>query len=117
MDLVGGDDLAELGGHPDRSAGVAAADRLRQADHVGLDAEALRGAPGGDRRPGLHLVEDQLRAVLVAELADPLQVALARRDDVDVHHRRLDDQAGDLARVALEDPFEDLGVVEGDRSG
>src|SRR5690242_21177221 len=37
---------------------------------------------------GLHLVEDQEHAVLRGELPDPLEVALLRRDDVDVQDRK-----------------------------
>ena len=74
----------------------------------GVDAEALDGAAVGDRGAGLHLVEDQLDAVLGAELPDALEVAVLRRDDVDVHHRRLDDHPGDLALVLLQHSLEDL---------
>ena len=43
--------------------GQAAAERLRERDHVGRDAEALGRAAGGDRQAGLDLVEDQHDAV------------------------------------------------------
>ena len=101
-----GDERAELLGHADRAAGQAAADRLRQADDVGRDAEQLGRAARGDRRAGLDLVEDQHDAVGGRELAHALEVARDRRDDVDVHHRRLEDHAGDLAVELGEDALE-----------
>ncbi len=97
-----GDQRGELVGHADRAAGQAAADRLGEADDVGRDAEQLGRAAGGDGRAGLDLVEDQHRAVVARELAHALEVAVDRRDDVDVHHRRLQDHAGDLAAELLE---------------
>ena len=72
------DDGGELVAHADRAAGEAAAGGLRQGDHVGLHAEVLRRAAGGDRRAGLDLVEDQLHAVARGEVADALEVARAR---------------------------------------
>ena len=82
--------------------GQAAADRLRQAHDVRRHAERLDGAAERDRGPRLHLVERQVRAVLVREILEPLQVAGLGQDHAAVHHRRLDDHAGDLALVLLE---------------
>ena len=68
----------------------------------GPDAVAdLRPAPG-DAEAGHHLVEQQQRPVLVAQLAQALQVPLGRRDDAHVPRDGLDDEAGDLPRVLLE---------------
>ena len=58
---------------------------LGEGDHVGLNAIAL----GGERRaetaePGDDLVEDEQDAVLVADLAQPLQIALRRRQNTPV---------------------------------
>ncbi len=117
LDRAVGDDRGQLGGHPDRPARVAAAARLGQGDHVRGDAEAAGGAAGGDRAAGLDLVEDQLHAVRRGQLADALEVALLGRDDVDVHHRRLHDQPGDLVADLVEDALQRLGVVEGDGAG
>ena len=83
----------------------------------GVTPKQLGRATAGDRRPGLHLVEDQLHAVLGGQLADPLEIAVERLDDVDVHHRRLHDQPGDLALELREDAGERVGVVERHRAG
>ena len=57
------DRLHHLGPAAERADRQAAADRLREAHEVGLHAEAASRAAvaGGDA--GLHLVEDQHRAV------------------------------------------------------
>ena len=54
--------------------------------------------------------------MLGSQPAHLFQVALDRRDDVDVHHRRLHDQRGDLALEAVEHPLQRLRVVERDRA-
>ena len=54
----------------------AAGQRLGQRQDVGLDAPVLVGEPlAGPAHAGLHLVEDQQQPVLVAELAQPFEVA------------------------------------------
>ena len=58
-----GDRAHHLGGAADRAARHAAAERLRQTDDVGGDAEQLGRATPGDDQPGLDLVERQQRTV------------------------------------------------------
>ena len=75
---------------------AARGDALGEGDHVGHDAVALGGegiaqaAEAGD-----HLVEDQQDAVLVADRAQPLEIALGRRQHAGRGGERLDDHRGD----------------------
>ena len=77
----------------------AAAERLGERHDVGRDAGALIGEQlAGAAHAGLHLVEDQQKTVLVAQLAQRPQ---ERRLD-DAHaalaHQRLDHDRRGLAR-------------------
>ena len=81
----------------DGAAGESAADRLGEADDVGHDAEALGRAARRDGHPRLDLVEDGHRAMAVGGLNEAGEVPLVGEHEADVHHRRLDDHAGDLA--------------------
>ncbi len=142
---VGGEDLGERGQPGRRHQGVAvegpllgdavadlvhevgptaegagrypAGDRLGEAGQVGLDPEALDGPAGRDGGPALHLVEDEDDAVAGAQLAQPLEVARPGQDDADVHHHRLDDEAGDLVAPLGEQPLQGAEVVVGDGQG
>ena len=76
VDPAVGDPAHDLLAAADRAARQAAADRLGQAEQVGGDAEALRGAAVGDRGAGLHLVEGEQRARGVQQLLDARQVAV-----------------------------------------
>ena len=49
-------------------------------------------------RPGLHLVEDQQHVVLVAELAQPGQIAVGRHDDAGLALDRLDQHGRGVGR-------------------
>ena len=86
---------------------------LGEGDHVGLDAIAL----GGERRaeaaePGDDLVEDEQNAVFVADLAQPLQIALGRGQDPGRARHRLDDHRGDgRGVVQRDDPLERVGEM------
>ena len=53
--------------------------------------------------------------MLRGQLAAGVEVAGLRRDDGDVHHRRLEDQRRDAVAHVVEHALEDLGVVERDR--
>ena len=48
----------------------------------------------------------------VQEILQTLEVAVGGQDDAGVHHDRLDDHPGDLARVLLEGAGDGLEVVE-----
>jgi hypothetical protein len=57
----------------------AAAERLRQRHHVGRDAEAPVGKQlAGAAHAGLHLVENQQQALVVAELTQRLEEGMRR---------------------------------------
>ena len=109
-----GDHVHQVGPAAERGAGRAAADRLGEAREVGLHAVALGGAAGCDRRAALHLVEDQDDAAAGADLAQRLEVAGLGLDETDVHHHRLEDQAGGGVGVLGEERVECGRVVERD---
>ena len=92
----------ELAARAEGAERQAAADGLGQADDVGLDLEVLLGAAPGELGARLHLVEDEQAAELVAQRAQLLQEAVARRHHAHVHHHRLDDDGRDLVLVPLE---------------
>ena len=93
----------------------AAADDLAERAQVRRDAVALLRAAERDAEAGHHFVEDQQRAVLRAQLAQVLQVAVARQDAVGVADDRLDDQAGDLAADVVEQLRRGIEIVVGQR--
>src|SRR5258706_331731 len=62
-----GDVRHRLLGAADGGHGHAAAHRLGQGDHVGLDVLQARDAPRADGEAGLDLVEGEQRAVIVEE--------------------------------------------------
>ncbi len=73
----------------------AAAERLGERHHVGRDTEALIGKQlAGAAHAGLHLVEGEQQAVLVAELAQRPEEGRRRRADAALALDRLDQDAG-----------------------
>ena len=98
---VGGDHRAERG--------VAGGDALRAGDHVGLVAVALGAEHVAE--PAVradHLVADQQHVVLVADLADPLEVAGRRREAAAGVLHRLEEDRGDRVGALLLDRDGDL---------
>ena len=82
----------------------ARGDALGEGDHVGDDAVALgREGVAETAEAGDDLVEDQQDAVLVADRAQPLQIALRRRQHAGRARHRLDDHRGDRRRVVQRD--------------
>ena len=61
-----------------------------------MSAEQLLRATPGEPEPGHHLVEDEQRTVLAAQLAEPVEEAGAGDEDAHVPHHRLDDDRGDV---------------------
>ena len=82
----------------------ARGDALGEGDHVGHHAVALGGEGVAEpAEAGDDLVEDQQDAVLVADRAQPLQIALGRRQHAGRARHRLDDDGGDGRGVVQRD--------------
>ena len=79
----------------------------------GRHPETLAGAAEGDPEPGLDLVEDQQRAVVVTEPPQPFEKPGQGHDPEGVAEHRLDDHRGDPLALVLEGPLHQLQVVEG----
>ncbi len=79
-------------------------DALGDGHQVGDHAELLGGEAGAEAaEAGDDLVEDQQDAVLVADLAQPLEIALGRRQVAGRAGAGLDDDGGDVRRVMQAD--------------
>ena len=80
----------------------AAAERLGQRHDVGRDAEPLVGEQlAGAAHAGLHLVEHQQQAVVVAELAQRPEERMRRRAHAALALQRLDQDAGGVGADRL----------------
>ena len=89
--------LRGLGGGKAGADREAAAERLGERHDVGRDAGALIGEQlAGAADAGLHLVEDQQQAVLVAELAQRPQELRRHHAHAALAHDRLDQDRGGL---------------------
>ena len=96
-----------FGGGKHRADRKTAAERLCQRHHVRGDADALVGEEiAGAAHAGLHLVERQQQAVLVAELAQRLEERLRRRAHAALALHRLDQDAGGVRADRLLDRFQ-----------
>ncbi len=99
----------DVGAAGDRREREAAADDLAQRAEVGRDAVVFLRAAVGEAEAGHDLVEDQRNAVLLRDLPQPLQEArLGRQQALE----RLDDHAGQLVLVLLDQALDHLEVVE-----
>ena len=77
---------------------------LGEGDHVRDDAVALGGEGGAEAaEAGDDLVEDEQDAVLVADLAQALEIALRRRQNAGGAGHGLDDHGGDGGGVVERD--------------
>ena len=63
-------------------------------------------------RGSLHLVENQQRAILVAEPTNFLEVARLRRQHSNIHHDRLDDDRGHFALGLLQNLLQTGRIIE-----
>ena len=89
---------------------VAARERLRDGDEVGLEPPVLeREHPPGAAEAGLHLVDAEERAVAAAELLRALEVAGGRQVDA-LALDRLDEEHRDV--LALQLALERLELAE-----
>ena len=92
---------------------VAVAERLGDGGDVRRHAGALAGEHGaGAAHAGLHLVQHQQRAALVAQRAQPGQVGVVRRAYAALALDRLDQHGGDV-RMRVEGAAHGREVVEG----
>ena len=89
--------------HPAHRHG-AAGNALGEGDEIGRDAEILaRKRLAQAAEAGNHLVEYQQDAVLVANLAQALQIALRRDQHAARTRHRLDDHRGDVGGIVQRD--------------
>jgi hypothetical protein len=105
VDALARDDPA----HRDGAGG----DALGEAEKVRRHAIALGGKGVAEAaEAGDHLVEDQQNAVLVADRAQPIEIAFGRRQHAGRAGHRLDDDRGDgRSAVQRDDAFEFVGEV------
>ena len=97
-----------VGGDHRAHRGVGRGQRLGGGDHVRLVAEAFAAEVMAEPAPGAdHLVGDQQHVVLVADLADPLEVAVGRDEAAARVLDRLEDHRGDRLRPLEDDPLLD----------
>ena len=97
-------------GH-DQADGHAASEALGQRHDVGRDTEVLGGEHlASPADAALHFVEDQQDAVAVAEIPQALKKAVGRYQITALALKRLDENAGHLARrhVGLEEHVFDV---------
>ena len=90
--------------------GQATADDLPEHREVGADSESLLGAARCHTEAGDHLVEDQERAVAVAQVPQTREEPLCRSNHAGVAGDRLDDDRG---RVTERQRRQRLQVVVG----
>ena len=89
----------------------ATADDLTHADEVGHHIMQALCARQREAEARHHFVKDEDRAVLRAEFAEASEETGVRQDEPHVGRERLDDEAGDLAGVGLEERGERGEVV------
>ena len=96
----------------------AVGEPLRHRQQVRRDAEALRGERlAGAAEAADHFVEHQQDAVRIADLAQPLEVALRRHEAAARPGDRLDEARGDvLGAVEVHEPDEILGELDAVRA-
>src|SRR5690348_7176349 len=91
----------------------SAADGLRKADDIRLHAEEFACAAPSQLCAGLHLVEDEQRAILAADVAQALEETRLRDAETDVHHDGLENDGGDLAGIFAEAALDAREIVKG----
>ena len=104
-----GDALGDLFSDAVGRAGNAAADGLAEDENIGLKIP-LSGAAAGTGANGVGFIGDEKSAIAAGEFACGGPVALGGKDDADVGHGGLGEDASDV--VMLESVFEGLQVVE-----
>ena len=113
VDVAGGSHALHQRPRPAVGAdGEAAADHLAERGEVRGHAVAFLRAAAPEAEAGDHLVEEEQRAVPVAEPAESFEEAGPRLDEPHVSRHRLHDDAGDGGRVGVEDGLDGREVVE-----
>ena len=88
-------------GREHRADREAAAEALRERDRVGARARPVVAEEASEPADaGLHLVDEQQRAVLVAERAKPREEPARRGEDAALALHRLDDDRRDVGPIA-----------------
>ena len=77
-----------------------------------MHAEIFAGAAPAEFRAGFHFVENQQRAVFVADLAQAFQEAGLRHAEADVHQNRFENDRGNLAGIFFEAALDRGEIVE-----
>src|SRR5712692_5609893 len=111
-DFVLGDQIHYRAARSEGSQRQTTADGLGEADHVGLDAEKVARAAPRQLGAGFYFVKNQQRAVLGANIAQPLQESGLRQAQSDVHEDWLENDGGDLAGILFKPIFDALQIVK-----
>ena len=90
----------------------SAANRLRQANHIRRHAKVFRSAAPAEFCARLDFVEDQQRAVLIAERPQPFQKSFLRHAEANVHHDRFQDDGRHFIRILSEPAFHRFQIIE-----
>ena len=106
-----GEDVHDAGRSGDGGEREPGAQRLPERGEVARDAVERLTAARVEAKAGHRLVDDQHRAVLVAQTAHLIQIAGPRRDDAHVGHDRLCDHRRHPSLVPGEAVGQELGVV------
>ena len=106
-----GEGVHDLGPAGDRGERQARAERLPEGGQVAGDAVERLASARMEAKAGHRLVDDQERAVLVAQAPHLLEIARPRRDHAHVRHDRLCDDRRHPSAVAVEAVGQERGVV------
>ena len=107
----GGDHIHHIPAAAVGAHGHTRADDLAEGGEVRADAEEALGAVDAQPEAGDHLVKNQQGAVFVAQLPQPGEKALLRRNHAHIGGHRLHQHRGDLAGVGLKQGFDAFQVV------
>ena len=102
IDITRVDHRPHLVAAADRPRRNAGAERLSEADKVGLDAEELSRATRCNGEASLHLINDPDDAELLGDASHIGEIAGLWQDHAAVHHRGLHDQTGGETSFTLQ---------------
>src|SRR5882724_3424842 len=110
---AGGNTLGDFFSAAVSGTGNAAADGFAKNEHVGLEFPC-GGAAAGAGADRVGFISDEERPVAAREFARGFPVAVVGKNDADVGHGGLGEDASDV--VMLERVFESIEVVEFDNA-